>query len=464
MTIVCVQPAGADDYLDIPKPTDRLAPPPAPPNVEPSVLSIPAKVSLQELLVIAADSFPEVMENEGAWHEGPPIAGQPPFQWQYRLHRGPVQVQINNNHLEAVFPDIRYRVAVRAVKPGGEIEDSICGYKPDEPRHMSITVRSNLQWADDWTVRSTTAFDEPVFPDPCASTAAGADVSTIVKAAVHSRLPVLGKKIDERIQEGSQRRRGVEKAWRTLLTPTELAPELWLNLRPGTIQAGPIMGNNEQQVVASLNLLLEPVVTTGSMPPVQERPLPPLQLTSGGQDGFHLAIPVMVDYDWINVRLRRQLVGQEIPMSIGDPIFITSARLYGSGSQLILAMGVRGSVKGTLYAGGKPVIDPVTHILRFDGFDFTMDTRNILVRTANWLLRDNILDTIEPQTRIDLSGQMASMRQALDKALHREVLPGAWINGAVSKLEPKGIYPIEGGVEAQVVADGTIELLLPPAR
>lgn len=464
MIILGGLPAGADDYLDIPKPTDRLAPPPPPPNVGPSVLSIPAKVSLQELLLIAADSFPEVMENEGAWHEGPSIAGQPPFQWQYRLHRGPVQVQIENNRLEAVFPDIRYRIGVRAVKPSGEIEDSICGYKPDEPRHMSIKGRSDLQWTDDWTVRSKTTFDEPVFSDPCASTAAGADVSAIVKAAVQSRLPVLAKKIDDRIQEGSQRRRGVEKAWRTLLEPSELAPELWLNLRPGKIQAGPIMGNGDQQVVASLNLLLEPIVTTGAMPSFEERPLPPLQLAASGPDGFHLAIPMMVDYDWINVRLRRQLVGQEIPMSVGDPVFITSARLYGSGANLILAMGVKGSVKGTLYAGGKPVIDSSTHVLRFDGFDFTMDTRNILVRTANWLLRDNILETIEPQTRVDLSGQMASMRRALDKALHREVLPGAWLNGAVSKLEPKGIYPIEGGVEAQVVADGTIELLLPPAQ
>jgi len=456
--------AGADEYLDIPKPTDRLAPPPPPPDVGTSVLSIPAKVSLQELLLIAADSFPEVITNEGEWHEGPSIQGQPPFQWQYRLHRGPAQVQIENNDLEAVFPEIRYRIGVRAVKPSGEIEDSICGYKPDEPRHMSVKGRSHLQWADDWTVRSTTKFEEPVFPDPCASTAAGADVSAIVKTTVASRLPVLAKKIDDRIQEGSQRRRGVEKAWRTLLAPTELAPELWLNLRPGKIEAGPIMGNGEQQVVASLNLLLEPIVTSGAMPPVSERPLPPLHLTPSPRDGFHLAVPMMVDYDWINVRLRRQLVGQEIPMSIGDPVFVTSARLYGSGANLILAMGVTGSVKGTLYAAGKPVIDPGTRVLRFDGFDFTMDTRNVLVRTANWLLRDRILETIEPQTRIDLSEQMASVRGALDKALRREVLPGAWLNGSISKFEPKGIYPIEGGVEAQVVADGTMELLLPPAQ
>lgn len=457
-------PAKADHYLDIPKPTDALAPPPPPPQVGASVLSIPAKVSLHDLLVIAADSFPEVIENEGEWHEGPSIEGQPPFQWQYRLHRGPVQVQVENNELEMLFPDIRYRIAVRGTKPSGEIEDSICGYKPDEPRHMSMKGRSHLQWADDWTVRSTTKFEEPVFPDPCASTAAGADLSAIVKTTVQARLPVLSKKIDDRIQQGSRQRRGVEKAWRSLLEPAELAPELWLNLRPGQIAAGPIMGSGDQQVVASLNLLLEPIVTSGAMPTVGERPLPPLQLATSAPDGFHLAVPMMVDYDWINVRIRRQLVGQTIPMSIGDPVFITSARLYGSGANLILALGVTGSVKGTLYAAGRPVIDPSTHVLRFDGFDFTMDTRNILVRTANWLLRDQILETIEPQTRVDLSEQIASMRRVLDKALHREVLPGGWLNGAVTKVEPKGIYPIEGGVEAQVVADGTIELLLPPAQ
>lgn len=450
----------AGNRIDIPKPTDAVSAPPAAPEVGPSILNIPVTVSLEELLTVADEAFPEVVTNEGEWRDGPPIEGQPPFQWQYRLHRGTLEVKVTDNQLETNLPDVRYRIGVRASKPGGESEDSTCGYKPDQPRHLSLRALSQLRWTDSWTVRATTVFDEPVFPDPCNSAAAGADVTAIVTTTVQSRLPVVAKRMDDRIQERSERRRGIERTWRKLQEPAELAPDLWLSLRPGAVEAAPITGSADQRIRTSVNVVLDPIVMSGPKPPPEEGQIPALKLATTLPDGFHLAVPVMADYPWINSRLHQQLVGQTIPMSIGSPVTITSAQLYGSGSNLIVALGVEGGVDGMLYATGRPVIDPATHILRFEQFDFTMDTKNILVRAANWMLRDRILEAIEPQTRIDLSGQIGALRRGLGNAMRREILPGTWLDGTVAKLEPRGIYPIQGGIEVQLVAEGTMELRL----
>jgi hypothetical protein len=145
-------------------------------------------------------------------------------------------------------------------------------------------------------------------------------------------------------------------------------------------------------------------------------------------------------------------------MSMGEPVTITSAELYGSGRNLIIALGVTGGVDGMLYATGKPVLDASTKILRFDEFDFTMETRNVLVRAAQRMLRGVILDAIEPQTRIDLSEQLDTLRHRLGMALSREIQPGARLDGSITGLEPRGIYPVTSGVEIQIVAHGTLEL------
>ncbi len=448
----------AGSRVVIPKPTDPLAATPPAPSVDPSVLNIPVIVSAQDVIPVVIDAFPDVVTNEGDWRDGPPIQGQPPYQWQYRLHRGPVQVSFGDRLLETKFPDVRYRVGVRDKRPGSQIEDAICGYGQDPPRRLSLTARSQLRWTDEWTVRASTSFLQPAFQDPCRQAGSGPDVTTIVKTEVESRLPVLARRLDDRIREHSERRRAMEKTWRQLQEPAELAPDLWLRLRPGAVQAGPFMGNGDQQIRTSVTVELEPVIVSGPKPPAENGPVPPLQLAPAASDGFHLAVPITADYVWINGRLKDQLVGQTIPMSLGEPVRITSAELYGSGRNLIIALGVTGGVDGMLYASGKPVLDASTNILRFDQFDFTMETRNVLVRAAQRMMRGVILDAIEPQTRIDLSEQIDTLRSRLGKALSREIQPGARLEGSITRLEPRGIYPVTGGVEIQVIAHGTLEL------
>jgi hypothetical protein len=42
--------------------------------------------------------------------------------------------------------------------------------------------------------------------------------------------------------------------------------------------------------------------------------------------------------------------------------------------------------------------------------------------------------------------------------MNRELAPGIWLEGAVTKLAPRGIYPVPGGIEVQFVMDGTLNL------
>ena len=185
-------------------------------------------------------------------------------------------------------------------------------------------------------------------------------------------------------------------------------------------------------------------------------PLPPLQLLPLPLAGFHLAIPLTLEYGRINQRLDEEMLGQEFRPPLGEPVKVEGVHLYGSGDRLILALQVSGGVNGTLYATGTPVFEEGLGILRFVDLDFTVDSRNVLVRSANWMFHENILSSLKAHAVIDLSSQLQTLRSRLETALTGDLGPEARLHAEVLALRPRGVYPTAGGVEVHVIADGAM--------
>ena len=143
-------------------------------------------------------------------------------------------------------------------------------------------------------------------------------------------------------------------------------------------------------------------------------------------------------------------------MPAGDTVQVEGVQLYGSGDRLILALRVSGGVNGTLYTTGTPVFDESRGVLKFVDLDFTVDTRNVLVRSANWMFHQNILSSLKSEAVIDLSGQLQTLRSRLTTALTRELGPDARLEGEVLSLRPRGVYPTAGGVEVHIIAEGSM--------
>ena len=143
-----------------------------------------------------------------------------------------------------------------------------------------------------------------------------------------------------------------------------------------------------------------------------------------------------------------------------NSVLIDGVQLYGSGDRLILACQVSGGVNGNIYMTGTPVFDEALGILRFLDLDYTVDTRNVLVRSANWMFQNNILSSLQENAFIDLSDQLQTLRSRLKTALTRELGPNAYLEGDVATLRPRGIYPTSDGVEVHLIADGSMWLEL----
>jgi hypothetical protein len=446
--------------LAIPKPTDVLMPPPPPPTLEPSVVNLAIGSTLWEMRTAVESSIPVHHRHEEEWIPGRRQLNGMPFEYQYYLWRGPVQFRIENDRLVTEFPDVRYRVRVRLKESNGVTQIAECGYGPDAHMRLRLEASSEVRWSEDWVIRTETRFGRPQFGEPCRLRPIDLDVTELLNDWLNERLPSLATAIDRTFYQQVDAKKRAQMIWESLQEPMELNAGTWLLFRPQDPQAGVLNFDRNESVRTVVSMMFEPMIVVGARPHIDPRPLPPLQTGPNAQEGFHLAVPLLVPYEALNHRLATEVVGEEIVPPVGSPIQITGIRTYGSGDALICEVTVKGGVNGKLYLQGKPALAPDGRTLALRHFMFTMETSNLLVRLANRTMYDTIRDTILPYTKIDVSDRIEVLRRRIERHMNHDVAEGVWMESTVTKLVPHRIYPVKGGIEMQLLIDGTLGISL----
>jgi len=455
LSAFCAASAWAAAELDIPKPTDPLVPAPLPPALEASVVNLEVRLTAEGLAAAVDEGFPQVAARESDWSEAVTLGEREDIRFLYRVVRGSFRYRMDHDQFRVSFDQVRYRVWARRNQGDGFVEGR-CGHGDDPPRRLNLSARSALSWSDRWRLQSQTTFDEPVFVEPCLLTGLDVDATPVLKAVLQPRLAALAQSIDRIVRDRTEAKKRAETVWQKLQEPVEFAPNQWLQFHPRDARVSPITSNGTLVLRTSVNLVMAPRIVNGSKPDSVAMPLPALQMTPLPLEGYHLALPITVDYGRINQRLEQEMIGQEFQTPVGDTLRVEGVQLYGSGDKLILALQVSGGVNGTVYATGTPVFDEGLGMLRFVDLDFTLDTRNVLVKSANWMFHQDILSSLRSQAYIDLSGQLQTLRSRLTSALTREMGPNARLEGEVTSLRPRGVYPTAGGVEVHIIAEGSM--------
>jgi Domain of unknown function (DUF4403) len=450
----------ADSNLVIPKPTDVLLPPPPPPTLEPSVVNLKVGKTLREMREAVESAITVHHEHEKEWIPGKRQLKGMPFEYQYYLWRGPVRFKMAGDRLITEFPDVRYRVRVRLKDPDGGSRIAECGYGENANLHMRLEAASDVRWSENWVISTTTRFGRPQFGEPCRLSPIDLDVTELLDEWFHQRLPSLAAAIDQTFLKHAEAKHRAQIVWQKFQEPMELRPGTWLMYRPQHPRPGPLTLNADQSVHTTISLVFDPMIVVGTKPQVDNNPLPSLQTGTTAPEGFHLAVPMLVPYEELNKRLAEEIVGQEIIPPVGSRIKITGVQAYGSGNNLITEVTVTGGVNGKLYLQGKPTLSPDGRTLELSHFEFTMDTSNLIARFGNRMLYDAIREKVLPNTRIDVGDRIAGLRSRIQRHMNRELAPDIWIEGAVTKFDPRSIYPVPGGIEVQFALDGTLNLTI----
>jgi hypothetical protein len=328
---------------------------------------------------------------------------------------------------------------------------------------LNVKFATRLALGQDWQVQTTTSangFDwvtKPVlrfgpieFP-----------LASIVGNLIDQQQEKLAQMVDAQIKDKVDIKPFVQRAWTRMQSPVLISPEYntWLKVVPTEVLMTPLVGAGDR-TRASLGIKAYTQTVVGRKPEVTPHTqIPPLQLVTQVPDDFQVGLSGEVSHQHAAALLAKEFVGKKYSYKAGQQVEITGIDLYGSGENLVIKAGLKGSVNGDIYLKGKPYYDAATQTLTLQKLDYDLDTKNQLVKTANWLMQGKFTRMMQEAFRIPLSSQIEQAKKVIQAGLtNNHVARGITLNGQLEDLSPQQVYLTPHSIVAVVLAKGKVDV------
>jgi hypothetical protein len=156
--------------------------------------------------------------------------------------------------------------------------------------------------------------------------------------------------------------------------------------------------------------------------------------------------------------MTKNFSGQEFG-SGSKKIKVQNVAIWHKNGKMIIALDVLGSVDGTIYLTGFPQYSDKTKEVFFDKLDYALDTKNKLMRTANWLAQGLILKKIQQNCRYSIKPNLEEGKQNMMNYLKNySPMPGVYVNGKMEDIQFQKIELTNQAIIAFIEVKGTVNV------
>lgn len=146
-------------------------------------------------------------------------------------------------------------------------------------------------------------------------------------------------------------------------------------------------------------------------------------------------------------------------------VSVQNVALWHKDGKLVIALDLLGAVNGTIYLNGVPQYNDLTKEIYIDKLDYVLDTKNRLMRTANWLAQGLILRKIEANCRYSIKQNLDQGKQSMQSYLKNySPMPGVIINGSMQDIQFERIELTNQAMIAFIKVNGTIRIAIDGLR
>ena len=140
-------------------------------------------------------------------------------------------------------------------------------------------------------------------------------------------------------------------------------------------------------------------------------------------------------------------------------VTVTNVDLWQKDGKMIIALDVKGSINGKVYLSGFPQYNVETKEIYFDKLEYTLNTKNVLVGSANWLAKGIILRKIQENCRYSIKSNVEEGKQNTLKYLtNYSPMKGVVVNGKIHEFEFQKIQLTPTAILAFVKITGEVDL------
>ena len=395
-----------------------------------STINIPIRIELKPFIKLADQSFDK--EFKGADN---PCSG---LRYQYKLKREPIQLSGKG---KTVFLGLDVAYGFSGEYCAGCVFDNCinppipfsCGWGEETLRRAKIKLKSDVELTSNYRIKSSTSFTEFTPIDPCRVTFAQININDVLMGQIRPELGNLAKMIDTEI--GKQDLKPyILPVWKALQEDIQIPSTGYLRFQPQSLSVSEINMNGS---VLNFNVGLTAIPTIQSTP--WNKPssgLPTLSPYKKGS-GFEVYTDLKMNYDSLSKQLFDIMKTESYALG-KEKINITSLRLFPAGEKLGVAVGFAGTKKGMFYLLGNPAFDNSKASLALKNVEYDIATKNVLIKTAKWMMDETIRKKLEEQMVFDLSDLMNLTKKSIAESLNQTLNGGIKIKGTLKSLEISG--------------------------
>ena len=369
----------------------------------------------------------------------------------------PIQVQLNGLSID-------YRVPLKLWVKGGVTKLGITVAK-DVELQIALKYRTAIGVTPDWNVTSKTASTgyEWISNPSVSLVGFKVPVKAIADKVVNSLQGKVCSEIDGQIAKQFNLKAMMSEAWQQIQRPIliDRSYNVWLKLTPTEITATPFATRNGI-ITSALGVKSQTEVLVSPTAPAYNATvkLPNFRIVQKPDSYFSFNILSDIPYTEAEQLAIKEVQGRTFEAG-NKKVTVNSLQLYGSNGKVVVGVNLTGSFNGTVYFAGVPVYNKEKKAVEVVDLDFEMQTRNILMKSAAWLFKSTIRETLKENMCVPITSYIEDARKLANSNLkNNHAVKNISINGVVDQIDIGGIYLAEKSFKVLGVAKGKLNVSL----
>lgn len=369
----------------------------------------------------------------------------------------PIKFSEENGLLKSIVP-----IKVNAHYKYGTSALGIDMYDTREFDLNAVVTLTSKVGLSNWKMTTATTIESFEWQESPTMTVAGKKVAItyLVNPAMKYFKSKIEKKLDESLAKISDFRPQVLAALEKISTPilTSEKYETWFKLVPQELYVTDA-SLSKKQITMDMGMKCTMQTLVGEKPKATfKKEDVVLKAVKQMPDKISAAVAAVSTFENASKIVTKNFQGQEFA-SGKRKVVVQKVDLWSKDNKVIIALQMTGSINGTIYLTGIPNYNAVTKEIYFDQMAYVLDTKSVLMRTANWLAEGYILKKIQESCRYSIKENLEEGKKNLQPYLNNySPMPGVFINGTVNDFEFEKVEITNNAIIAFIKGSGTMNL------
>jgi len=326
---------------------------------------------------------------------------------------------------------------------------------------IALKFKTTFYLNNDWTITTYTSSDGYEWLSKPIIKLGQVDIpiTTIANTILNKNKNLLSSEIDKAIKNNLNFRKYIQDIWNTLQKPVKLNEEynIWLKLNPQEISSTPIISQSGK---VKISLGVKSIIETyiGKKPEITTSTgLPDYKMVKTLDNQFKINLFTDISYLTIDSLSKKYLKNQTFKQDKRS-VTIKDIKVYGSDNKMIVGTTLTGSFNGTIYLSGKPYYDSITSSIKLNEVDFDLETKNALIKTANWLLHKKFTKMIENNMVFPIGNKIEESKNLINKEIQSyNINKNLVLNGKVTEIKIQNVFLTPESVKLAIIFKGQLK-------